>query len=165
MGHTNIKTTQIYAKITAQKISQDMETLSHKLEEMVKNEGEPGGGPYIIEESDGTTSLQILEGAQIDPNNKQAQKALSRATHFNPVDLVCAVKDYRGRKFNLMEYLDPKTGFISSKSYKGRKLKAQELPGLWNGSMSNWNTQFVEVPITTFNPVKTVLDLLRPMHK
>ena len=132
---------------------------------MVKNEGEPGGGPYIIEESDGTTSLQILEGAQIDPNNKQAQKALSRATHFNPVDLVCAVKDYRGRKFNLMEYLDPKTGFISSKSYKGRKLKAQELPGLWNGSMSNWNTQFVEVPITTFNPVKTVLDLLRPMHK
>ena len=127
---------------------------------MVKNEGEPGGGPYIIEESDGTTSLQILEGAQIDPNNKQAQNALSRATHFNPVDLVCAVKDYRGRKFNLMEYLDPKTGFISSKSYKGRKL-----PGLWNGSMSNWNTQFVEVPITTFNPVKTVLDLLRPMHK
>ena len=132
---------------------------------MVKNEGEPGGGPYIIRESDGTTSLQILEGAQIDPNDKEAQKALSRATHFNPVDIVCAVKDYRGRKFNLMDYLDPKTGFISSKSYKGRKLKAQELPGLWNGSMSNWNTQFVEVPITTFNPVKTVLDLLRPMHK
>ena len=87
------------------------------------------------------------------------------ATHFNPVDLVCAVKNYKGEKFNLTEYLDPSTGFISEKSFQGKALKAQELPGLWNGSMSNWNTQFVEVPLITFNPVKTVLDLLRPEHQ
>ena len=132
---------------------------------MVKNEGEPGGGPYIIQEPDGTTSLQILEAAQIDKNNEQAVAAMKGATHFNPVDLVCAVKNYKGEKFNLTNYLDPSTGFISEKSFQGKALKAQELPGLWNGSMSNWNTQFVEVPLITFNPVKTVLDLLRPEHQ
>jgi len=132
---------------------------------MVKNEGEPGGGPYIIQEQDGTTSLQILEAAQIDKGNEKAVAAMKGATHFNPVDLVCAVKNYKGEKFNLTEYLDPSTGFISEKSFQGKALKAQELPGLWNGSMSNWNTQFVEVPLITFNPVKTVLDLLRPEHQ
>lgn len=131
---------------------------------MVKNEGEPGGGPYIINEADGTTSLQILEAAQIDKNNVGAVAAMKGATHFNPVDLVCAVKNYKGEKFDLTRYTDPSTGFISEKSYQGKALKAQELPGLWNGAMSNWNTQFVEVPLVTFNPVKTVLDLLRPEH-
>ena len=131
---------------------------------MVKNEGEPGGGPYIIKENDGTTSLQILEAAQIDKNNAEAVAAMKGATHFNPVDLVCAVKNYKGEKFNLTNYTDPSTGFISEKSFQGKALKAQELPGLWNGAMSNWNTQFVEVPLVTFNPVKTVLDLLRPEH-
>lgn len=131
---------------------------------MVKNEGEPGGGPYIIKENDGTTSLQILEAAQIDKNNTEAVAAMKGATHFNPVDLVCAVKDYKGVKFDLSKYTDPSTGFISEKSFQGKALKAQELPGLWNGAMSNWNTQFVEVPLVTFNPVKTVLDLLRPEH-
>lgn len=131
---------------------------------MVKNEGEPGGGPYIVSEDDGSTSLQILEAAQIDKSNASSVDKMKRSTHFNPVDLVCFVKDYKGDKFDLKRYTDPKTGFISEKSYEGKVLKAQELPGLWNGSMSNWNTQFVEVPLITFNPVKTVLDLLRPQH-
>ena len=132
---------------------------------MVKNEGEPGGGPYIVKEKDGTTSLQILEAAQIDRNNPKAMAALHSATHFNPVDLVCSVYDYKGEKFRLTEYSDPTTGFISEKSYQGRRLKALELPGLWNGAMSNWNTQFIEVPLSTFNPVKTVVDLLRKSHQ
>ena len=131
---------------------------------MVKNEGEPGGGPYVILGQDGTTSLQILEAAQIDKNNTQAFNAMQGATHFNPVDLVCAVKNYKGEKFNLLQHTDPQTGFISEKSFQGRPLKAQELPGLWNGAMSDWNTQFVETPLITFNPVKTVLDLLREQH-
>lgn len=131
---------------------------------MVKNEGEPGGGPYIINEDDGSTSLQILESAQIDKSDASSTDKMKRSTHFNPVDLVCFVKDYKGHKFDLKNYTDPKTGFISEKSYEGKTLRAQELPGLWNGSMSNWNTQFVEVPLITFNPVKTVLDLLRPQH-
>ncbi len=131
---------------------------------MVKNEGEPGGGPYVILGEDGTTSLQILEAAQIDKNNPKAMAAMQGATHFNPVDLVCAVKNYKGEKYNLLEHTDPKTGFISEKSFQGRPLKAQELPGLWNGAMSDWNTQFVETPLITFNPVKTVLDLLREQH-
>lgn len=132
---------------------------------MVKNEGEPGGGPYIIGEEDGTTSLQILEKAQLNTKDPDINEMVKRSTHFNPVDLVCAVYDHRGRKFDLNEYVDDSTGFISEKSYEGRPLKAQELPGLWNGAMSRWNTSFVEVPISTFNPVKTVLDLLRPAHR
>ncbi len=131
---------------------------------MVKNEGEPGGGPYVIKDEDGTTSLQILEAAQIDKKNPQAVNAMQGAIHFNPVDLVCAVKNYKGEKYDLLKHTDPKTGFISEKSFQGRPLKAQELPGLWNGAMSDWNTQFVETPLITFNPVKTVLDLLREQH-
>ncbi len=131
---------------------------------MVKNEGEPGGGPFIIRHKDGSTSLQILEGVQINPDDPAAVAALKGATHFNPVDLVCCLHNYKGEPFNLLEYVDPETGFISSKSYEGRPLKALELPGLWNGAMSDWNTLFVEVPAETFNPVKTVLDLLRPAH-
>ena len=132
---------------------------------MVRNQGEPGGGPFIIREKDGSTGLQILEGAQINPDDPQAMEALHSATHFNPVDLVCCLKDYEGNSFDLLDYVDEDAGFISSKSYQGRELKALELPGLWNGSMSRWNTLFVEVPLETFNPVKTVLDLLRPAHQ
>ena len=132
---------------------------------MVKNEGEPGGGPFIICEKDGSTSLQILEGVQINMADESARKALSEATHFNPVDIVCCLHDYKGNSFDLQKHVDHEAGFISSKSYQGRELKALELPGLWNGSMSDWNTLFVEVPSETFNPVKTVLDLLREAHQ
>ena len=132
---------------------------------MVKNVGEPGGGPFLAYNSDGTVSLQILESSQIDLNDARKKDMFTQGTHFNPVDLVCAVRDYKGQKFNLPQYVDKATGFISSKSKNGRELKALELPGLWNGAMSDWNTLFVEVPLTTFNPVKTVNDLLRPQHQ
>ena len=132
---------------------------------MVKNQGEPGGGPFIIRAKDGSTSLQILESVQIDKDNASAVEALRSATHFNPVDLVCCLHDYNGNKFDLLGHVDEDAGFISSKSYQGRELKALELPGLWNGSMSDWNTLFVEVPVESFNPVKVVLDLLRPAHQ
>ena len=132
---------------------------------MVRNEGEPGGGPYIIEGKDGSTSLQILESVQIDKNYPQSLAAMQGATHFNPVDLVCILRNYKGERFDLERYVDSQAGFISSKSYQGRELKALEAPGLWNGAMSDWNTLFVEVPLETFNPVKTVLDLLRPAHQ
>lgn len=132
---------------------------------MVKNEGEPGGGPFLAYNPDGTVSPQILESTQIDPKNKEAQKMLKEATHFNPVDLVVATKDYEGKKFNLPEYVDKATGFISIKSREGVEIKALELPGLWNGAMSDWNTVLVEVPVSTFNPVKTVNDLLRDAHQ
>ena len=132
---------------------------------MVKNVGEPGGGPFLAYNQDGTISLQILESSQIDTNNEEYVKMFKSGTHFNPVDLVCAVKDYQGRPFDLPKYVDPQTGFISSKSKNGKELKALELPGLWNGAMSDWNTVFVEVPLETFNPVKTVNDLLREQHQ
>lgn len=132
---------------------------------MVKNEGEPGGGPFLVENNDGSISLQILESSQIDKNNPSDNEKMKRSTHFNPVDLVCGVKNYKGEKFNLLKYVDKNTGFISLKSKNGKELKALELPGLWNGAMSDWNTIFVEVPIETFNPVKTVNDLLRPEHQ
>ncbi len=132
---------------------------------MVRNEGEPGGGPFWAKNNDGTVSLQVVESAQIDEKDITQQNIANGATHFNPVDLVCAIKDYQGNKFDLMQCRDPKTGFISYKSKDGKELKAQELPGLWNGSMSDWNTIFVEVPIITFNPVKTVNDLLREQHQ
>lgn len=132
---------------------------------MVKNTGEPGGGPFLTVNSDGTVSTQILESSQIDLSNPAEKEKMMNSSHFNPVDLVCAVKNYKGEKFNLLEYTDPATGFISSKSKNGKELKALELPGLWNGAMSNWNTLFVEVPIETFNPVKTVNDLLRTEHQ
>lgn len=131
---------------------------------MVSNNGEAGGGPFIIRSKDGRTSLQILESVQINKADPTSAAALTSSTHFNPVDIVCCLRNYRGEKFNLLEYVDEDTGFISSKSYQGRELKALELPGLWNGSMSGWNTAFVEVPLETFNPVKVVLDLLRPAH-
>lgn len=132
---------------------------------VVKNVGEPGGGPFLCYNADGTVSPQILESSQIDKNNEEYVKMFKNGTHFNPVDLVCATKDYKGNRFHLPNFVDRSTGFISSKSKNGRELKALELPGLWNGAMSDWNTIFVEVPIETFNPVKTVNDLLREQHQ
>ncbi len=132
---------------------------------VVKNDGEPGGGPYIAYSQDGTTAPQILESSQIDSNDKRSVELMTKATHFNPVDLVCYIKDVNGKKFDLTKYVDPKTGFISEKSKSGHEIKALELPGLWNGAMSDWNTIFVEVPAETFNPVKTVNDLLRKAHQ
>ena len=132
---------------------------------MVKNVGEPGGGPFLAYNHDGTISLQILESSQIDKSNKDYVKMFTDGTHFNPVDIVCAIKNYKGEPFDLTKHVDKSTGFISSKSKNGRELKALELPGLWNGAMSDWNTIFVEVPLITFNPVKTVNDLLREQHQ
>jgi len=132
---------------------------------MVRNVGEPGGGPFLTMNPDGTVSPQILESSQIDMNDLEKKALFEQGTHFNPVDLVCALKDNEGNKYNLPDYIDKNTGFISQKSKDGRELKALELPGLWNGAMSDWNTVFVEVPIETFNPVKTVNDLLRPEHQ
>ncbi len=132
---------------------------------MVKNEGEPGGGPFWAENTDGTVSLQVVESSQIDNNDLKQHEIARHSTHFNPVDLVCGVRNYKGEKFDLLKYRDPETGFISSKSKDGKMLKAQELPGLWNGAMADWITLFVEVPIITFNPVKTINDLLRSEHQ
>ena len=132
---------------------------------MVKNEGEPGGGPFWVRNADGSTSLQIAESSQIDMNDPQQKAMAASATYFNPVDLVCAVKDAQGQHFDLLQYRDPNTGFISKKSKDGMELKAQELPGLWNGAMAHWNTVFVETPVETFNPVKTINDLLRQQHQ
>lgn len=132
---------------------------------MVKNQGEPGGGPFIAVNPDGSASLQILESSQIDKNDPAAMEAFRNGSHFNPVDVVCGVKCNQGNKYNLTKFVDRNTGFISHKSKNGKELKALELPGLWNGAMSNWNTIFVEVPVSTFNPVKTVNDLLRPEHQ
>ncbi len=132
---------------------------------VVKNVGEPGGGPFLTYNNDGSVSLQILESSQIDKSNTEYMKMFTDGTHFNPVDLVCAVRNYKGEKFNLPDFVDSTTGFISSKSKNGKDLKALELPGLWNGAMSDWNTVFVEVPLSTFNPVKTVNDLLREQHQ
>ncbi len=132
---------------------------------MVKNTGEPGGGPFWIQEKDGTQSLQILETAQIDTSNPESLGHLQASTHFNPVDLVCGTRDYRGEAFDLLQFRDMNTGFITEKSKSGKVLKALELPGLWNGAMAHWNTLFVEVPLITFNPVKTINDLLREEHQ
>jgi hypothetical protein len=132
---------------------------------VVKNQGEPGGGPFWVQHGDGTLSLQIVESSQIDMENTEQKKIWESSTHFNPVDIVCGVRDYRGRQFDLRDFRDPTTAFISIKSSDGKHLKALELPGLWNGSMANWITVFIEVPIATFNPVKTLLDLLRKEHQ
>lgn len=132
---------------------------------MVKNEGEPGGGPFWAQNSDDSTSLQIVESAQVNTEDAEQMEIFKNATHFNPVDIVCSLKDFEGKKFDLGSFVDVQTGFISRKSKDGKELKALELPGLWNGSMSDWNTIFVEVPIDTFNPVKTVNDLLREQHQ
>jgi hypothetical protein len=132
---------------------------------MVPNQGEPGGAPFWVRDEDGTSSLQIVESAQVDPGNPGQQEIFRRATHFNPVDLVCGLRDHRGRPFDLMSFRDDRAVFISEKTHGGRSLKALEWPGLWNGGMAHWNTIFVEVPIETFAPVKTVNDLLRPEHQ
>jgi len=132
---------------------------------MVKNEGEPGGGPFWVKSENGITSLQIVESAQIDKSIESHLSCFNQSTHFNPVDIVCSIVDYKGNKFNLNDFVDTNTGFITVKSVNGRTIKALELPGLWNGSMSNWTTIFVEVPNATFNPVKNINDLLRPQHQ
>ena len=131
---------------------------------MVKNEGEPGGGPFWVN-SHGYETLQIVESAQVDTSSSEQESIFVKSTHFNPVDLICGLKNYKGEKFDLLKYRDDDTGFITEKSYQGRKLKAMELPGLWNGAMADWNTIFVEVPLITFNPVKTVMDLLKENHQ
>ena len=157
---TDAKDKKIDASYLRSKLNRPMRVCG-----VVKNVGEPGGGPFLTYNQDGTVSLQILESSQIDTNNEAYMKMFTQGTHFNPVDLVCAVKDYKGNAFNLPEFVDKTTGFISSKSKAGKELKALELPGLWNGAMSDWSTIFVEVPLGTFNPVKTVNDLLRDQHQ
>ncbi len=132
---------------------------------VVQNTGEPGGGPFWVRHPDNTLSLQIIEAAQVDMQTAEQRALWEAATHFNPVDLVCGVRDYRGRPFDLPRFSDPDTGFIAQKSKDGKVLRALELPGLWNGAMAHWNTAFVEVPLITFNPVKTVFDLLRDAHR
>lgn len=132
---------------------------------MVKNEGEPGGGPFWVKDEGANISLQIVESAQIDKKVKSQKNIVKNATHFNPVDLVCSTKNYKGESYDLHKYVDHKTAFITNKTKSGQEIKALELPGLWNGSMANWNTIFVEVPLVTFNPVKTVNDLLKPTHQ
>lgn len=152
-------------------IAQQMEILKDKINRpiricgMVKNEGEPGGGPFWIKDKTNHISLQIIESAQVDMSNADQVAIFKNSTHFNPVDLVCGVKNYKGEKFNLLNFVDHKQGFITEKTKDGKDLKALELPGLWNGAMAYWNTIFVEVPLVTFNPVKTVNDLLKPTHQ
>ena len=131
---------------------------------MVKNDGEPGGGPFWVEDNGGTQTLQIVESGHVDKRNPQQSAIWSRAQYFNPVDIVCCIKNYRGEKFILDNYVDKNAYLISAKNEKGIKLKALEVPGLWNGGMAYWNTVFVELPLIVFNPVKTVDDLLRPEH-
>lgn len=167
-----LKTTENFLRNTLN-VSQNLETVEQMLTHlnkpirvcgMVKNEGEPGGGPYWMVNGNGNTSLQIVEKSQIDLNNESQIKILSESTHFNPVDLVCGVRNYKGEKFNLLDYVNSDRGFITEKSVEGKPLKALELPGLWNGAMEYWNTLFVEVPSSTFCPVKSVNDLLKPLH-
>lgn len=132
---------------------------------MIKNQGDAGGGPFWIKDADENTSLQIIEGAQIDKKNSEQLEILHQSTHFNPVDIVCGIKNYKGNKFDLTKYVNHDAVFITDKTVNGAKIKGLELPGLWNGAMHNWLSVFVEVPIKTFNPVKTVTDLLSPMHQ
>lgn len=166
--HLNNKVNADFSKYTLEnKISYLKEILNRPIRVcgMVKNEGEPGGGPFWVTDSKGNTSLQIVESAQIDFNNEIQALIARNATHFNPVDLVCGLKDYNGSKFNLKKFIDTNSGFIVEKNKQGKPIKGYELPGLWNGAMANWNSIFVEVPLITFNPVKTVNDLLKPAHQ
>jgi hypothetical protein len=149
-----------YAAILYAKLNRPMRVCG-----MVKNTGEPGGGPFLVRNADGSQALQIVESSQIDLNDSSVKQLFQASTHFNPVDLVCSFRDYKGGIYDLRKFRDPATGFISEKSKDGRMLKALELPGLWNGAMSDWNTMFVEVPLSTFSPVKTVTDLLRREHQ
>lgn len=168
LSSLHIKPPQSYISLNAEK---KLDWLRGKLNRpiricgMVKNVGEPGGGPFWAVNPDGSESLQVVESSQIDKKDPAKLEMLRNSTHFNPVDLVCSITNHKGEKYNLKKYIDPATGFISLKSKDGRDLKALELPGLWNGAMSDWTTIFVEVPLITFNPVKTVFDLLRPEHK
>ena len=132
---------------------------------MVKNEGEPGGGPFWVQDEKGRQTLQIVESSQIDVMNEVQNNIVQSATHFNPVDIVCAVFNYKGQKFDLVDFIDHNAAFITEKTKNGKPIKAFELPGLWNGAMAKWTTIFVEVPLITFNPVKTVNDLLKPAHQ
>lgn len=132
---------------------------------MVKNEGEPGGGPFWVIGQQGNVSLQIVETSQVETQNPQQMAIVNKATHFNPVDIVCSIMNYKGEKFNLPDFVDQERGFIVEKNKDGKPLKGYELPGLWNGAMARWNTVFVEIPLVTFNPVKTVNDLLKPAHQ
>ena len=132
---------------------------------MVRNEGEPGGGPFWVADQKGHISLQIVESAQVNTDDPKQMQIFKESTHFNPVDIVCGVRDAFGKDYKLMNFVDERLGFITDKTFEGRSLKALELPGLWNGAMAYWNTVFVEVPVSTFNPVKTVNDLLKPAHQ
>ena len=132
---------------------------------MVPSTGEPGGGPFWVTEDDHTSSPQIVESSQVDMQSSEQQNIWASATHFNPVDIVCGVRDFQGKSFDLTLFRDPSACFISTKSIDGKPIKALELPGLWNGGMAHWNSVFVEVPLTTFNPVKTVFDLLEDAHQ
>ncbi len=166
--HLNVRFVPNFDSFT---IAQQLEILKDKLNRpiricgMVKNEGEPGGGPFWIKDKSDHISLQIIESAQVDMSNTGQVEIFKNSTHFNPVDLVCGVKNYKGEKFNLLNFVDHKQGFITQKTKDGKDLKALELPGLWNGAMAYWNTIFVEVPLVTFNPVKTVNDLLKLTHQ
>jgi hypothetical protein len=132
---------------------------------MVKNEGEPGGGPFWVRNENGNISLQIVESSQVDLNNDSQVKIMAASTHFNPVDLVCGIKDYKSEKFDLTKFVDQNSGFIVERKNAGKPIRTYELPGLWNGAMANWLTVFVQVPLITFNPVKTVNDLLKSAHQ
>lgn len=161
----------ISEELKVSNVSAQKETILNILERpirvcgVVENTGAPGGGPFLIKDKNGNKSYQIVEMSQIDINHPQQKALVEKATHFNPVDLVCGVRNYKGEKYNLLDFSDPDAGFISQKSYQGKPIKALELPGLWNGAMANWNTVFVEVPLITFNPVKTVNDLLNEVHQ
>lgn len=168
MQKLNIQMTKDFNKFTFEnKITKIKELLDRPIRVcgMVRNEGEPGGGPFWVMNEKGETSLQIVETSQVDLANKKQLEILEEATHFNPVDLVCGIKNYKGEKFDLKQFVDQKSGFIVEKSVEGKPVKSYELPGLWNGSMANWLTVFVAVPLITFNPVKTVNDLLKPAHQ
>ncbi len=131
---------------------------------VVKNQGEPGGGPFVLDQGD-YSDLQICEKSEVDFSKEDQRKLFETSEFFNPVDLVCFVRDYKGEKFDLLQYVNEDRYFISNKSYQGKPIKALEHPGLWNGAMDRWNTVFVEVPLSTFNPVKKVNDLLSPSHR
>ncbi len=164
----NINTVEDFDKYTsANKISWLRDKLNRPIRVcgMVKNEGEPGGGPFWVRNKKGNVALQIVEGTQVDHDNKHQVSILKNATHFNPVDLVCFIRNYKGEKFDLHQFTDPDSGFIVEKNKKGKLVRSYELPGLWNGAMARWITVFVEVPLITFNPVKTVNDLLKPAHQ
>jgi hypothetical protein len=167
-SHLGIKISNEFSLLSGEEKVDWLKNILHRPTRIcgvVKNMGEPGGGPFWCADGRGNFALQLVESAQVDMQNETQKEIFSNSTHFNPVDLVCSTKDYEGKYFNLMGFRDMSTGFITEKTKDGRKLKAQELPGLWNGAMAHWNTIFVEVPLDTFNPVKTVSDLLRPAHQ